>query len=69
MEGIIRIAILTYCVGAVLSGIVFLILDIRNNLSYGRINLLKSLSRLPFVVFGWPFWLCVITYLALADRR
>lgn len=68
IETVIRIAVLAYFVGALLSGIAFVILDIKNNLSYARINLLHSLSRLPLVMVGWPFWLCVFTYLKLTKN-
>ena len=58
-----------YFVGAILSGIVFLILDIADNCLLGHINVLYSLSRLPIASFGWPLWLCFLIYPAIADRK
>jgi hypothetical protein len=69
MESAFRAAVLTYLFGALLSGIVFLFVDIRNNLTYGRISLLHSLARLPIVLFGGPVYLGVLIYLAIANRK
>lgn len=69
MQSAIEYVIVIYLFGSLLSGIIFLIADIRNNLSYGRVNLLHTLARLPIVIWMGPFYICGIIYLAMTNKK
>jgi hypothetical protein len=65
MKSVIGVAALAYLCSSLLSGAVFLILDIKNNLSHGSIGLLHTLARLPIVLIAGPLYLCGLVYLRL----
>lgn len=69
MEFAIHVTILIYAFCALIAGASFLIVDIRNNLSYGHLGLLHTLARLPIVLLFSPLFVCDWLYRAVATKK
>ena len=51
-----------YFAAALIVALVFVIVDIRNNLRHGRLGLLHTAARLPLIMLYWPVLISLLVY-------